>query len=112
MNKKIYLLKVLYKLTAIQGLPFTQNSKSTYAGSGVRVAMFGHEREPGPSACLVFIVTIDSNEMFGNEAIHQGVDTLATWCPKGPQKMPILYFSLVLGTIALGNFSSAWSDCF
>ena len=66
---------------------------------------FGHER--GLAADLV---TIDSNEMFGNEAIHQGVDTLATWCPKGPQKMPILYFSLVLGTIALGT--SAWSDCF
>ena len=51
MNKKIYLLTRYIKtpkevaLTAIQGLPFTQNSKSTYAGSGGRVAMFGHENQ-------------------------------------------------------------------
>ena len=65
---------------------------------GGRVAMFGHENQGLlPSACLGFIVTIDSNEMFGNEAIHQGVDTLTTCV----QKMPILYFSLVLGTLAL-----------
>ena len=41
---------------------------------------FGHER--GLAADLV---TIDSNEMFGNEAIHQGVDTLATCVQRAPK---------------------------
>ena len=70
---------------------------------GGRAVMFGHENQgllpvPVPtSACLCFIVTIDSNEMFGNEAIHQGVDTLATCVQRALKRCPFCTLALFWG---------------
>ena len=45
---------------------------------GLRLEVLGPE-------CESRALTIDSNEMFENEAIHQGVDTLAT-CVQNAQQ--------------------------
>ena len=78
--------------------------------------MFGHENQgllPMPTSGLPMLY---SDDRFKWNVWEWGDPSRSRhsrhMCPKGPQKMPILYFSLVLGTIALGNFSSAWSDCF